>query len=462
MKKIIILLIVSLSFSTHVYGNPFGVHAPGKNDAALVKKLKADIRLIAVRGKLNAENIRLVDNYIVQSDCDFVITLDSSETGMSESALIKGRDLKQWEKAVGNLVERYDGDDDFGCGPRDRLYPSKDVRDAIKRRPIKYWQIENEWFWQIKDSKDIRKAASSQELARHFIAIRSAIKRKDPGAKIILGVLTGVGIFAGMDGHLADGYFEIGDPDYKYKKYYFKNIPEGMLTVIESMRDKALFLIKNLAPYYDVIDFHSYENNSSNLKYEAAWLRKAMEENDVRGKEIWSLENAGPFYFFPLLGLSKPEDRDTNIYDPAIHASCLIKRYVIGLDGGISKIFYSSLRPTLGWSNNYTRLSLIDMDGNKKPAYYTYKLMAEKLSGFTRINKVKDGIYKFSFEDKKPVFVLWSETGDGVVDLSEYTDLPHLKVTHIVTEEEKTDSDAVVEMVGANSVKISPAPVFCE
>jgi hypothetical protein len=262
---------------------------------------------------------------------------NNKEQGDYTYPLIEGRELEQWKTIVGRLVERYDGDNDWGCVVNtpdcyalgDNLYPDLDARNAIKEKPVKYWQVENEWLWEIRDPNNFDARPSKEELLAHFITIGNIIKEKDPAAKIILGAFTGTQVLAGLDGFFADPFFEFGFKDCEYTRFDYATQTQELDVISNAMfgencedhKNRVEFLVREAAPYYDIIDFHSYENNPLNLCYETAWLEKTMQKQGVYGKEIWSTESSGPFWFFPLMGLPKPDDCTESPYDSGIHSS---------------------------------------------------------------------------------------------------------------------------------------------
>jgi hypothetical protein len=108
------------------------------------------------------------------------------------------------------------------------------------------------------------------------------------------------------------------------------------------------------------------------------------------------------------------------------------------------------------------RTALINEKKVEKPAFYTYKLMTEKLSDFTRLKKLNDYTYEFSFKNKGPVFVLWSDSGTKTVDLSSHISAPNVTLTHIIT---KLNSDKKpvylpIQIVSTAAVPVTDLPVF--
>ncbi|MDP2647668.1 MAG: hypothetical protein Q8P35_00270, partial [Candidatus Yanofskybacteria bacterium] len=102
----------------------------------------------------------------------------------------------------------------------------------------------------------------------------------------------------------------------------------------------------------------------------------------------------------------------------------------------------------------------------KKPSYYTYKLLEQKLYGYQKVETLNldDEIfaYKFVFAGKNPIIVAWTEGAATTVNLSSPLDSDQARLTHIITEDGKTDGDAFVEITSANAVRLDADPVFIE
>ena len=81
-------------------------------------------------------------------------------------------ELEKSKEFAQKVVERYDGDDDFGCTITnnkdcytvgDNLYPSIEIITAIKKEPIHNWQIENEFLYQMHDCTTPAKGRVTKE-----------------------------------------------------------------------------------------------------------------------------------------------------------------------------------------------------------------------------------------------------------------------------------------------------------
>ncbi|MEI8350036.1 MAG: hypothetical protein WCI77_07770 [Candidatus Omnitrophota bacterium] len=467
--------------------DPFGIFVPylTKNSISMINELAVDARTIVMWDWITPRKITAFDDFISQVKTNVVLTLGGAKKFSSGGGfpLPRGKDLEEWKTMVARLVERYDGDNDWGCAlnqpdcynPGDGLYPNNDFQEAIKKRPIKYWQIENEWLWEIKDPDNPQRRASNESMLDYFLQIRKVIKDRDSRAKIVLGASTTSHFSAGADGYSPDNCIEWGDLDCKYEKLSLDALRPKARLKLKEMRERDIFFMKKAAPYYDVFDFHIYGNNLLDIAYVVGWFNKIMHENNIAGKAIWSTEIAKPYFFFPLMGLPRPDCATDDklfypngprpiktAYDSSIHSSYLVKLFVIGIDSGVEKMFYAGLHPIFNLNDNFCKLSLTNERDEKKPAYYTYKLMREKLAGCTDVEKLADHTYKFSFGNKKPVFVVWGDSGNKTIDLSRYIGAKKIKVTRIITENGKTDQDALVETLPVSQIEISVTPVFIE
>lgn len=142
-----------------------------------------------------------------------------------------------------------------------------------------------------------------------------------------------------------------------------------------------------------------------------------------------------------------------------------MKKSVAAFISGVKKVF-------LTWTADLPGYPLIvfrhcgiihTYDKRIKPVFYTYKILISKLDGFESAVKLDDYTYKFTFEGKGPVYVLWSDSGTRTVDLSPYVSTLNVEVTRIITKQGDTDTDAIIEHeVSAYEVLIDETPIFVE
>lgn len=264
---------------------------------------------------------------------------------------------------VQKLVERYDGD---GVDDMPGL-----------QNPVLYWQVDNE--------PDI--GTQDWEGYAHLMEITyKAIKAACPQCKVIMG-----GLAQGEGG---------------FNTFF--------LPVLKKLQGQ----------YVDIFDFHLYGPAGSWHYYRLAEMIKAgLAKTGFKNTEVWILES-GTYSGKPHIGISGsskvPEQTEKQ------QAEDLIKRYVYGMSLDIKKIFWA-FGIVEGFSErgnhefDYMGLMYQRNPGKKgqdletkKLAYYTYKMMTEKLEGcnFSDIKSLNLGEDVYAYEFKKSgnsVYVLWAE-----------------------------------------------------
>ncbi len=196
--------------------------------------------------------------------------------------------------------------------------------------------------------------------------------------------------------------------------------------------------------YFDVVDVHIYD--------EPATFKKYIDR--VNG---W-LSRPKPMIMTETAGTSNPEYGA----NPAKQASDLIKRFVTAFALGIKTVCWQPFNDheplNVGGTKRFNQHGLLDTELKPKPSYYTFQLMVNKLKGFNTVQRLGDGMYKFGFTNKKPVYVLWSEREGEKVNLK--IDSAKLLVTHIVENEGTTTPQT--ETVAVEALSLSASPIFVE
>lgn len=349
-----------------------------------------------------------------------VIVSPTRETKGSKrgSIDIKPSEEEDFKKFVKAAVERYDGDgiDDF----------DSDIK-------VKYWQAANEPFprgWE--DS-----GGTVDGYARFVELLSQSAKEADPDAKIILGA-------AAMERpeHVA-----------KYNE------------VILEMKNKNLF---------DYSDTH-YWSNKNNYKIPITDMRTILDASGYDYVKIVSLEHG------TWMGHPSPTEKE--------QAGYLIKSYAYNIAQGVSVINWNNL---VEWSNYggnprsiYNFMGLIadgqngDVLGAGVPrlAYYTYKLMVDKLEGsdWGNIETVQESdnvyIYKFT-KQGKPIWVAWNDNLESkTISISGITS-NQVKITEAVPKyesgKEVTDYNSAFSIETKTlqnnkiSITLGDVPVFVE
>ena len=368
---------------------PFGIHARGSYDDVVYEDfgLWTDHRTILTANTVFGDppitmfgvqdNILTViatfdqeiltearEGIVSKSVVTLVSKMTSTEFGI-DYILPEGHELELWKDFVAFFVERYDGDNDFGCRlpgvndcyfAIDGAYPDGELQAAIMSNPIKHWQIEQEWMHSIYVEKDDkRKLADGPTLDAHFDVLHGVIKGADPEAYIISGAMNPFKGQMLLEGYIGAGFFEQGD-DCTYESLgpdFMQTLTPGEIKIALDYDEKFNYLMQNTIPKSDIVDFHlRVRQDPYLLKEMVQYLRDKMPPDAQT--EIWGLEISGPFYYFPLLGIDPPGLTDpgycnelTNMapYDIALQSSYLMKIHVIGYAAGMNSIFYASGTP---------------------------------------------------------------------------------------------------------------------
>ena len=376
----------------------FSLHSIGRNPQLVAKSGATGARLILQWYQMQPGPRRMNASRLdpaVQgnrADMDPVVTLRCNSNWACKTEFKSGagnyqkpssmpRNMHDWTKYVTTLVERYDGD---GNGDAPGL-----------QRPIKHWQLENEFLaqWKGTDQEFI-------ELAR---VTRRTIKAADPSAKMISPGFTGTRFFALKDGINTRGWIYHGNTDTARRRItaaQLQRVPR-----VRTMHARASDFIRQLEPLVDIFDVHLYSFDHDDLAFQLGWLKAQLQQLNS-SKPIWSLEFAAPFFDFS-------EER--------FHQS-IVTSQVVGFASGLDRIFWSSLAPTLGWSENYLRLSLATQQRQPKPAFWYYAMLAQNMEGFTSVTREPSDpslhVYRFRFAAGEPDgFVIWSDQSSKVANI---------------------------------------------
>jgi len=323
--------------------------------------------------------------WAVSQDCEEVDTKRYYTCPPSEEYIEEFGDL------IYELVERYDGDG---------------VDDAPGHPVIKYWEI-----WNEPDFRAFFTGTASDYFRILKVAYTKA-KKANPEAVILLGGIAGGDV--------------TGDYD------WFENL-------LSQENGKA-------GNYFDIMDYHAY-NDLNIITDKASKYRSLLEEYGYE-KPLWITESDSISFE------TKTHYTDESEQKQAEH---VIKRHVMAYGAGVTRFCWYHLtdlnRPGKGEEDDCTYWEecsgFFRHDATKKPSYHTYKTMVSKLKGFSYVQKLSEGQYKF-IVDNKPVYVLWSDAGTGKVP-SEITGI--VKVTDHLGNEQTMD---------ASSIQLDESPVFVE
>ncbi|MBU4174151.1 MAG: hypothetical protein KKE90_11755 [Actinobacteria bacterium] len=279
----------------------------------------------------------------------------------------------EYRAFVRAAVERYDGDGIDDASP--------DVR-------VKYWQAGNEMHWTEGDLEQV------QDYVRFIRMIREAALEADPEARIVLSAPIG-----GIDVH------------------------PFLAQVINELAAGREF---------EAIDVHQWGDASKWRMPAVSVYRNMLDSKGLTDVQIWSTEN-GTWQGQPI-GLPFQSEQD--------QAGSLLKRYIYNIANGLDKLFWNNLmewHEFEGDPGHFSNSMGLVSDGQgpgedpamfnrERLAYYSYKLMVEKLEGsdWDGIETVIDGadnVYAFKFTGNtgEPVWVAWWDYYDDTGNSREVT-----------------------------------------
>ncbi len=221
------------------------------------------------------------------------------------------------------------------------------------RYPIKHWEASNEpsmqsgfnWFF---DGK-------SQEYLEILQATYEAVKEADSEALVL---------HAGMAGM---------DPD--------------MVTFWEPIFEQG-------CQYFDIANIHSI-GASDELNVPA--FRALLDKYGI-DKPIWVTEaqhRSGETF----QGTTVTEEE---------HGRIMLTSYVLAFGLGTDKIFYTTFRAPPFGEEEFSQSALVEWNGEQRPAFHALNTMIQKLDGFTSVEVLGEGRYRFEVGDDT-IYVLWGE-----------------------------------------------------
>ena len=378
----------------------------------------------------------------------------------------KDNKWRDFEEFVFNLVERYDGD---GINDMPGL-----------KTPIVYYELESEaqhaGYWQ----------GTPEEYIKLLQVAYGAAKRAYPSVKLILSGI-----------NMGDIFDDIGptspnaDVTNRVQKF------GSLLATVK--RNDLEFIRKSIAAgdYYDIIEFHWNRDYMGAYKT-VDFIKQELQRHGLE-KPIWAGNATSAPWLSPLAGDINPKFKargdelsrsaidsghtnyeSVNRWLRAEQAKLIVKKYLVGMELGLKKVI---METTVDWPmpertpyhRNWHIQGMVDASGKPKPAYYTLKLMVEKLDGFSSVERLSMGegfwVYKVMVKDR-PIYVLWFESGKisgpgekpAEADVGLSLDTMSIKITHIVTEVNKTMPVVETkELKGKTlNVRLTDAPVIIE
>jgi len=345
------------------------------------------------------------------------------------------------------LTERYDGDgiDDWG----DLKYP------------LRVHHIVEEWPCP---------GLNARTYLGYLARLSPAIKQADPNAKVMIP-----GLYMPNWGRVyayLDGY--IDDPDagivngVRYTKAELgemQHITFGK-TAYEAILDHG-------RDYFDLVDAHLYTEKETFYEGEIKYVKGTMAKLGYQ-KPIWCVEGGGPFRNPEWSPDDQQGDSLFGTTNEKEVAEYVVKFHAMAAAVGLERQHWGiGGQPQHGyWTGPWNIMGLLEkVTQRKRPAYYTYRLMREKLRDF-EIGHVADlsigSIRVFEFVTPNgAVYVAWDVDGTDAVrttDLSPVLGEREVILTPIITELSPDDTPIVPEVmrVSTTAVPLSITPVFIE
>lgn len=397
---------------------------------------------------------------------------DSFSNGRALSSCPIKREMESaWARLVTQFVERYDGD-----GQGDMPGWTGNIRVDI--------QVENEAAnSELWDYGETDRTASADRYLRLLEISHQAKQAANPATQLILGGLIHPNLLARCDGQPSRPAC-------------------GALTVQRNLAFTRRILAR--PDLFDAVDVHVFVYHRFEPQYiddGLQWLASQMQQRGYQ-RPVYSLEWTGAMMlhvategyadefagYFPYsaefpsraafqamyAALDQPQHVTYREWFEAEQAEEFAKLFTNMLALGVSRLVhvqYSDYRPG-NWDNVWWNWQgIIKYVGGtpiRKPSYYTYNLLSERLSGFTGARRIGQGggvrLYEFTFPSREPTYVLWTDGADGILDLSRVIPQGNVRVTGLVTEIDAADRPVVPpeQTVAATAVPVGDVPVLLQ
>jgi hypothetical protein len=349
--------------------------------------------------------------------------------------------LPVWEAFVKAAVERYDGD-----GQSDM--------------PGLKYACRNWHFVEEYPCPELEDTAYLDLLKTTYTAIKSV----DPQSKVILAGLAGnfTQYFSFMDGYIADEDAGVQDSVKHTRAWwnanpFWKNAKETYENILDQGRN-----------YFDIVDIHTYVPKEGFFEGELDYIQKTMQKLGYQ-KPVWIIEGGGPFKNYPgKPAVNSPGDPYYGMGSEKENAEFVIKLQAMAAAKGVEREHWGLNEAEDGyWDGPWEGMPMVDSAGYKKPSYWTFKMMREKLENFTQAKALSQGSLRiFDFKvGGKDVYIVWNAQGaSSNVDLSSVLGNRDVKITHIVTELNASKNPIYPpdETKSSKSVPVGLTPIFVE
>lgn len=191
--------------------------------------------------------------------------------------------------------------------------------------------------------------------------------------------------------------------------------------------------------WFDIVNYHYY-GSWEDLQEERAELQTLLQTYNIEDKPVWLTETGSSSDISLFIRTNYPNSETSQAAD-------IFRRSILAYAAGDTLVMWHTYigSPSVP-SNMWRDYGIIDANGVKKPAYYSFQLLAEEITPFTNITTVSDTesfAYEITRTDNSKRYVAWG-SGDLLIPdgYSEYTSvIPNADGTF--TWEEITTGDSL-------------------
>jgi hypothetical protein len=301
-------------------------------------------------------------------------------------------------------------------------------------------------------------------------AVYPAIKAENPNALVIIPGLAGnySQYFA-----FADGF--ITDPDagkFRTIATVLTREQVNQLPLVKNEKPEYEQILRDGAGFFDAVDIHLYEPKETFAEGEIEWLDAKMIQYGC-SRAVWVCEGGGPFKNGPADPNNSQGDPYFGVWTPKEGAEFVVKLLAMSAGKGVARNHWGLGTGEGGyWGGPWDVMGLLDANGTKKPGYYAYRMMQQKVKDFSSAKDQSFSaggasvrLFVFTLADGKKVYTAWNfSSAASPVDLSGKIGVLQVRVGAIVTALASDNSpiEPAAVAVSSTQVPLSVTPVFIE